>query len=177
MSSAPSAPLPPAQVDYGFARVRIELLLQRLHNRNAEEPLARKSTRRKCPVVRRCPMLSEKVRGRLDTAASCSPRRLRRPCRLFSGHGNLMRMSRWTPKQARARRDVHAIEKAPGRIVGPDCTVWARHIRRRRGGGGPGRPSAGFAIPAMVSSSRVALRLPCLRNFVNRLQEGREATT
>ena len=93
-------PLPPAQVDDGTAGLPVELLLQRLHNRNAEAPVARKSTRRKCPIIRRRPMLSEKVRGRLDTAASGSLKRLRRPCRLFSGHGNLMRMSRWTPKRA-----------------------------------------------------------------------------
>ena len=71
-------PLPPAQVAHGFARVRVELLLQRLHNRNAAEPFARKSTRTESPVVRCCPMLSEKVRGRLDTAASGSPKRPRR---------------------------------------------------------------------------------------------------
>ena len=93
-------PLPPAQVDDGIAGLRVELLLQRLHNRDAEAPFARKSTRRKYPIICRRPMLSERVRGRLDTAASGSLERPRRPCRLFSGHGNLMRMSRWTPKRA-----------------------------------------------------------------------------
>ena len=111
MSSAPSACSRLRRLPLDTARVRVELLFQRLHDRNAEAPVARKSTRRESPVVRRCPMLSEKARGRLDTAASGSPERPRRasstprlgmerdrvtgrrPCRLFFGHGNLMHMS------------------------------------------------------------------------------------
>ncbi len=42
----------------------------RLHARNVGEPFARKSTRRRCPIVHRCPMMSGKVNGLLDTTDS-----------------------------------------------------------------------------------------------------------
>ena len=66
-------PFASPQVDDGSARRRVELLLQRLHAPNGEEPFARKSTRRKPP---KCLWRSETfstVQGLLDTAASGLP--------------------------------------------------------------------------------------------------------
>ena len=66
-------PFTSPQVDDGSARRRVELLLQRLHAPNGEEPFARKSTRRKPP---KCLWRSETfstVQGLLDTAASGLP--------------------------------------------------------------------------------------------------------
>ena len=66
-------PFASPQVDDGSARRRVELLLQRLHAPNGEEPFARKSTRRKSP---KCLWRSETfstVQGLLDTAASGLP--------------------------------------------------------------------------------------------------------
>ena len=59
-----------AQVGDGSARRRVELLLQDIHAKNGEEPLARKSTLGKRPNVSRSLRTSQKVSGPSDTAAS-----------------------------------------------------------------------------------------------------------
>ena len=57
------------QVGDGSARRRVEPLLQHIHARNGEKPLARKSTRRKRPNVSRSFKMSQKVSGPSDNAA------------------------------------------------------------------------------------------------------------